>query len=250
MTPTRRRLLAAGGVVALGGCSALSSSGDSSDGENGTGDGDGNGSGTPTASPTASPAGSPVADAPISEQPGEYTYAAMGTTGPVVTYFGNWKCPGCAEFSTGFLGEIVREYIDPEDLRLRFRGVAYRPNGDPWMGPDAPRAARAGLAVWNVDPDSYWPYHEQVFAEQPPEDEEWATADRLAEFARAAGVDNVEEVRSQVESGQYEDPLQSSADEAESTIEGVPTLLIDGETVVPTEDKQRTRELLDQTAGG
>lgn len=239
MRPTRRRLLAAGGLAALGGCSALSSGRDSSDG--GTGDGSG--------SPTANPPDGPVATAPISNQPGEYTYAAMGPQGPVVTYFGNWKCPNCAAFSTGFLGDIVQEYVEPGDLRLRFRGVAYLPDGDPWKGPDAPRAARAGMAVWNVDPDAYWPYHELVFAEQPPEDEQWATADRLAEFAHVAGVDGVDEVRTQVENGQYEDALQSSADAAEGTIEGVPTLLVDGETVVPTEDEQRTRELLDRAAG-
>lgn len=248
MTLTRRRLLAVGGVAALGGCSALSSGGDSSDGGTGGSLNGGNGSGSGSGTPTAKPPSGPVAGAPIPDDPGEHTYATMGTGGRLVTYFGNWKCPNCAEFSTGFLRDIVKEYVEPGDVHLRFRGVAYFPDGSPWLGPDAPRAARAGLAVWNVDPASYWPYHEQVFAEQPPENEEWATVDRLMKLAHVAGVDDVSDVREQVESREYENSLQSTADAAEDHIEGVPTLLIGGETVVPTNDQERTRELLARAA--
>lgn len=233
MTPSRRQFLITGGAAtfgAMGGCTGLPG-----------------GDGTPTANP---PDG-PVATVAIPEASGEATYATMGTGGPVITYFGSWKCPSCASFSTGFLRDIVTEYIEPGRARLRFRGVAYTPSGDPYLGADAPRATRAGLAVWNVEPENYWPYHELVMTEQPPEDETWATTDRVVEFARVAGVGDVQAVRSHVENKQYTQPIQSTTNAAaKAKIQGTPALLIDGETVVPTRDKQRTRDLLNRAADG
>lgn len=237
MTPTRRRLLATGSLAVLGGCSAISGGGGQSRNSNGNG------------TPTADPPQGPVANAPTPDSPGERTYATMGTGGPLVTYFGSWKCPACAEFSTGFLRDIVGKYVEPGEVRLRFLGLAYGPDGDPYLGPDAPRATRAGLAVWNVDPGSYWAYHEQVLANQPPENEQWATTDRLTDFAHVAGVDNVGKVRTAIEKERYGKAMQASADAAaEVGISGTPSLFVDGELVSPVDEKARTRELLDRAA--
>ena len=223
MRTSRRRLLAAGGAVALGGCLG------------------GNGQ-------TSTPANTngPVADAPVPDDPSSLPYATMGNPDrPVVTYYGNWKCPYCAQFSTGFLGDIVSDYVEPGDIALRFRALAYI-QGEPFLGSDAPRAARAGLAVWNVDPDTYWPFHEYVFANQPPERESWATTDKLVSFAKQAGVDDVEQVRTALDNGRYESAVRESTQAAANAgVSGTPMLVIDGETVNPLGKPERTRSLIE-----
>ncbi|MFB6173767.1 MAG: DsbA family protein [Halobacteriales archaeon] len=222
--PTRRRVLVAAGAAGLGGCLG------------------GGGSGAP-------PDG-PVANAPIPETPGAHRYATAGTgSAPVVTYVGSWKCPYCAEFSLGFLRDIVEEYVEPGALSLRYRALAYASDGGPFLGPDAPRAARAGLAVWNVDPDTYWRFHEHVMANQPPEGRRWATTDRLVGFAEEAGVEGTDRIRAAVEGGRYRAAVRATARMTfEAGVEGTPALLIDGEVVSPFE-KERTRRLLDRVAG-
>lgn len=232
---TRRGFLAATGgtAVALAGCV----------------DGGDEGIGT-VGSPTPPP-DSPVTTAPIPDDPGSFDYATMGTgDGPTVTYFGNWKCPFCAEFSRGFLGDIVTDYVEPGTLDLRYRALSYF--GDrPFLGPDAPRAARAGLAVWNVDPEAYWPYHELVMANQPPESQEWATVDRLAAYAEAAGVSDVDTVRSETEADTYESLVSDTSDAAsEAGVESTPSLVIGDSTINPLGDESRVRSLLDQFADG
>jgi protein-disulfide isomerase len=236
---TRRRLLATAGltgVAGLAGCSSLGGGG---------GSGSDSGTGTP-------PAGA-VSDAPLPEDPASFDYATAGTgETPVVTYFGNWKCPFCADFSTGEadravlpLGTIVRDYVEPGDVSLRYRGLAYAGDGQPFLGPDAPRATRAGLAVWTVDAEHYWDYHEHVMANQPPEDETWATTDRLVEFAREAGVESPGNVRSAIEADRFEDRIEATTGAAgDAGVSGTPALLVDGSVHSPFEP-ERTRSALD-----
>ena len=232
---TRRRFLAAAGLAgasALAGCSSLGGSG-----------------GTSAETP---PPGA-VSGAPIPDEPSSYDYATAGSgDAPVVTYFGNWKCPFCADFATGDsdrsilpMGTVVADYVEPGDVSLRYRGLAFGSNGEPFLGPDAPRATRAGLAVWTVDPESYWNYHEHVMTNQPPEDETWATTDRLVGFARDAGVSPVEEVRSAIGGDRFEDRVRATTEAAAAAgVRGTPTLVIDGEPYSPFEP-EATRDALD-----
>lgn len=235
MRRTRRGVLAAGvtlSTTALAGCTGIF------------------GGGGARPSPSGDPLESPAATAPLPDDAGDRTYAAMGTGGPTITYFGNWKCPYCAEFAVGSdrvlsLNTIVTDYVEPGDLELEYRSVAYLPDGGTFLGPDAPRAARAGLAVWNVDVAAYWGYHETVMANQPPESEEWATTDRLVEFAETAEVTSVGEVRTAIEDGSYEDAVRANTtafDDAGAS--GTPALVIDGEVHSPFEPS-KTREALD-----
>lgn len=232
MTRSRRSLLlalGAGAAASLAGCTG--------------------GGGTPTETPVP-PAGGPVSTAPLPDAPDESEYATMGTDGPVVTYFGNWKCPFCAEFSVGSdrvlpLAEIVTGYVEPGDIRLRYRGVAYTADGDPFLGPDAPRATHAGLSVWSRAPERYWRYHEYVMANQPSESQQWATADRLVGFADGAGVEDTEGVRSDIEGTRFADRIGATTTAfADAGASGTPTLLVDGETYSPFES-DATREALD-----
>ena len=233
---TRRRFLAGAGlagVSVLAGCSSL---------------GGGSG-GTPVGTP---PPGS-VSGAPIPDEPSAHDYAIAGDgSEPVVTYYGNWKCPFCADFSTGEsdqpvlpLGTIVADYVEPGHCSLRYRGLAYGSNGEPFLGPDAPRATRAGLAVWALAPERYWTYHEHVMANQPPESETWATTERLLSFARDAGVDSVGQLRAGMEAERFTDLAEATTDAAAAAgVSGTPTLAIDGSTYSPFEP-ERTREALE-----
>lgn len=222
---SRRRVLVAGGsslTTVLAGCSGSSNGDDSTD------------------------TGGSVASVPLPPSPSEYRYAVMGTGDAdlTVTYFGSWKCPYCAQFSSGFLGQLAEDYVGPGKIAIEFRNMAYI-NGQPFLGPDAPAAGRAGLAVWNNDPPSYWAYHEHVLQNQPPEDEQWATADELVSFAEAAGVSDPSVIRTAIDQQKYGDPLHATGDAAaEAGVEGAPTLVIDGTTINPLGNEKQTRQLI------
>lgn len=236
MTHTRRKLLATVGTVggiAIAGCLGDGSSEDSPDSPE-----------TETTMETAT-----ETEMETSSPESEYSYATKGNGDEsVVTYIGNWKCPVCKRFSTGPMQKIFTDYVEPGKLSLRFRALAYKLGTEtPWLGPDAPRAARAGLVVWNIEPESYWPYHEHVFENQPPESDTWATTDRLVEFASAAGVEQTEKLKTQIEAGKYEAPVKQTTVFAEEVgLRGTPSLLIDGELVNPIGDTEKTWSMLDE----
>jgi len=238
MATDRRAFLALTGLSVLGGC--LGSAGPGGSGTAGP---------DTTDTADADPLESPVATAPIPNTPAEFRYATMGAgEESAVTYYGSWKCPYCAQFSQGFPEEIVTNFIEPTGLSLTFRAIGYI-GGEPFLGPDAARAARAGLTVWNLDPGTYGAYHEYLLANQPPEGKRWATVDRLVRFAREAGVGPIEKLRSHVTSGRYEEAVRATAAAAQQAgVESTPILVIDGRTVSPLDAPGRTRRLLDQAA--
>ncbi|AQL42617.1 thioredoxin [Halorientalis sp. IM1011] len=188
----------------------------------------------------------PVGTAPIPVSPGEYDYAVMGSAdaAATVTYFGSWKCPACAQFDEGFFPTLVSDYVAPGDLRIEFRHIATF-DGEPFLGPDAPNAGHAGLAVWNTDPGAYWRFHEVVFRNQPPEAKRWATPRKLEAFAEAAGVSDPGAVRTAVENDEYADELQATDRRATQVgVSGTPTLRI-GNSLVSPSNQQQTRNRIE-----
>ena len=227
MAPTRRQVLASAGVLSLSGCLGLGLGGGSKEA-----DLDG-----------------PVATATLPDDPSGHTYAAMGTSDTAVSYYGNWKCPYCAQFSTEVMPGLVTDYVEPGDVSLVFRGLAYA-GGGPFLGPDAPRATRAGLSVWNLDPDAYWGYHEYVMANQPSESREWATTKKLVSFAKSAGVEPIDRLRRSIKNDEHEQQVrQTSIDASNAGVQSTPMLVIDGQTVNAL-DEEKVRNMLDALVDG
>lgn len=270
---TRRRLLvlAGGAVSTLAGCSNAVSdlAGSSRDeaatstekssqspspertGTDETDHGDPTGSEPSTTPLDLEPPDHSFADAPMPETPGDHRYATMGrpSDSPTAVLFGSWKCPFTREFVVTQLDGIVEEFVRPGEIALRFRDIAYR-SGEPFLGPDAPRAGRAGLGVWQADPRRYWAFFAYVFANQPPEREAWATEDALLTFADAAGIDETEAVEEAIRGTRFESALlatRSRADELD--LRAVPRIVLGGEVTAPTVDRESTRAQFEAVAG-
>jgi len=165
------------------------------------------------------------------------------------TLYGNWKCPYTRDFVNSNLRDVVKKYVEPGHLRLRFRSLAYV-NGHPFLGPDAPRAARAGLAVWNENPTSFWRYFATIFASQPNEEYQWATTDQLLRFAKAANVGHRDRIRTAITSGKYQKPVRETVTDAQKNgIHSVPRLVVGGTVTSPTVDYGHTKRVIEHAIG-
>lgn len=192
------------------------------------------------------PATGPIPNAPVPESPSEHTYAVMGNADVTATVYGNWKCPHTENFVSQQLPDIVTEYVEPGDLQVEFRALAYR-DGEPFLGSDAPRAARAGLAVWNADPKAYWQYFATMFANQPNEDRTWATTDQLVRFAASADVKNQATVEEQISGDAYADAVDTTTTAAAAKdVYSIPRVVVDGTVTAPTVDPEKTQKQLDE----
>lgn len=179
-------------------------------------------------------------------------YARMGApdASATATLYGNWKCPYTQEFVLNQLPTVVDEFVATGDLALEFRALAYQ-SGEPFLGPDAPRAARAGLAVWDLDPKSYWSYFAHVFANQPQERHEWAQPSLLLRFAEASGVQGRAQLSRSIRAGTYGGMVHSTTRAAAKLgITTVPRIVADGRVTAPTIDFEKTRAQLRSAVQG
>lgn len=177
-------------------------------------------------------------------------YPTLGTADTTLTVFGNWKCPYTQEFVRQQLGDLVDDFVVTGDVSIEYRNVAYM-DGEPYLGPDAPRAAEAGLAVWDIDPSSFWTYFAHVFANQPQERYDWATTENLARFAKRSDVEGVDQVQQALRTRTYSQSVRQSAEAAtELEITTVPRVVFDGEVTAPTVQPEATRQQFERAANG
>lgn len=184
------------------------------------------------------------ASIPTPSNPSNYEYAVMGdpADAPTVTVYGNWKCPYTQEFVRETLPGLVEEFVAAGDVAVEYRTVAYV-NDQPFLGPDAPRAARAGLAAWNVDPESFWQYFAYVFGNQPSEEKAWAQPDVLARFATQADIDSATAFQEGFTGSTYSQPVHATSGRfAELGGEAVPRVVTSSGMTAPTVDPEATRE--------
>jgi len=214
----------------------------------------GNVSGTSGSPPTQFPVhakGGPVANAPLPRNAASDTYATMGSANPdaKAVLYGNWKCPYTRDFVLTDFQTVVTDYVETGKLSVTYRALSYY-GGKPFLGPDAPRAARAGLAVWNRDPRHFWPYFVTAFASQPQERFAWATADQLERIAETAGVRNPPGVRRDVSEGLYGSAVQATTTAAvQAGVSSVPRLVVDGTSTAPTQDFNHTLSVIEHAIG-
>lgn len=187
----------------------------------------------------------------LPDDPGDFEYARLGSADAPVTatLYGNWKCPYTREFVLDAMADVVAEFVEPDDAALEFRALSYR-NGDPLLGDDAPRAARAALEIWRSAPERYWAYFASVFTNQPDADDEWATTDNLLRFAEAAGVSDPDAVGEAVVGGDHRDAVRATTDRATArNVTSVPRLATRNEVTAPTVDLEATRRQLRRAVG-
>lgn len=176
------------------------------------------------------------------------SYATMGSSDAElgIQYFGSWKCPICARFAKNRLNSLVNDYVKTGGITITFRGLAYI-NNQPFLGNDAPTAARAGLAVWRNDPENYWTYHDTIMYNQPAESKKWATENRLRSFMEQSGVENIETIMEDMNSDEVKSLVnQTSSDASTLGIDFTPAIEINGRVFVATSDENEIRNVIQQ----
>lgn len=144
-----------------------------------------------------------------------------------VVEFGDYKCPYCAMFEQQVLPQLKTNYIDTGEVKFYFLNYAFLDN----TGDSSTTAAVAGECVYNQNETAFWDFHRSVYENQGPENQDWATADKLTEVAREStdGLD-YDELNQCIQSQETIDQVRSDKTQGiDSGVTGTPTVYVNGE---------------------
>ncbi|MGW7092858.1 DsbA family protein [Streptomyces sp. NPDC054874] len=159
-----------------------------------------------------------------------------------LTIWEDFRCPVCAQFETAFR-DTITELADDGQVKVEYH-LATIIDGN-LGGTGSLRAANAAACA--QDAGKFAPYHDVLFANQPPEpDDAFGKNSRLIELAGEVEGLDTPDFRSCVEDGEHDSWVKKS-DTAfrEGGFQGTPTVLLNGESVFPSKgDEQISPENL------
>lgn len=113
----------------------------------------------------------------------------------------DYLCPNCGLFEERN-GAQLREWIAKEAATVEYHPIAIftsKSQGTEY----SLRAANAVACVAEYSPDSFFAFHESLFADQPEENSAGFTDDELVDLARAAGASQMTKVEECVETQRF-----------------------------------------------
>ncbi|WP_227355438.1 DsbA family protein [Haladaptatus salinisoli] len=186
----------------------------------------------------------PVSGAPVPDDPGQYTYATMGEgSNPTATLYGNFKCPYTKDFVLNNLEDVIREFVEPGRLDIRYRALAYEPPGESshgssyyYISSSDPRISECAMGAWNAEPNEYWAFFRDMFENRVSGD---VTYDDMRARMRQSDLEERDTAISRAKDGRYEDPVyQTRYAAGDHGVEFTPTFELNGETTPPHHDTQ------------
>lgn len=151
-----------------------------------------------------------------------------------LTVYEDFRCPACGNFEKRF-GSTIEELVDAGKLRVEYHIATII--DAPLRGSGSKVAGNAAACA--QDAGKFRAYHAELFAHQPPEDDDGFTEERVQELAKNVAGLAGPKFRSCVEEERYRpwlERVQSSFDERFDRAP-TPTVLLDDKVVLNGDDE-------------
>ncbi|QQN77882.1 DsbA family protein [Streptomyces sp. XC 2026] len=151
-----------------------------------------------------------------------------------------------SDFQSAFSGthargvhhELIAEYVDAGALRIEFRNF-------PVYGPESDAASRAAWAAGQQG--RFWEFYDAAFADEFHRDTGRFSEEGLRELAQAAGVPDVEQMLTDMESPEADEAVATDAEEGvELGATTTPAFLVNGHPIVGAQSMDTFRDTIDQ----
>lgn len=145
--------------------------------------------------------------------------AELGAKDAPVTFiqFEDLQCPICRSYQEDGFSDIVRDYVRPGKVKLRFAGIAI-------LGQDSEKALRYALAAGKQG--KLWPYVAALYANQGEENTGWVTDDVLERLAGEVGLDWPKLQQDAVSSDVTREAQATAAEAGRLGVPGTPTFFV------------------------
>jgi protein-disulfide isomerase len=148
----------------------------------------------------------------------------------------DYLCPNCGEFQERN-GEQLREWIENNAATVEYHPIAvFTPKSAGTQY--SLRAANAVACVAELSPDTFFAYHEALFADQPEENTPGFTDDELLDIAADAGVERLGNLEKCIDTQRFRAWVTEATQRAlagpiagteVASIASTPTIIVNGE---------------------
>ncbi|WP_277682281.1 DsbA family protein [Saccharomonospora azurea] len=172
---------------------------------------------------SAETAASPLDDLPRRE-PGDPMALGAADAPVTMVMYEDYRCPFCAKFSRDIAPPLIDRYVDTGVLRMEWRDL-------PIFGEQSLLAAKAGRAA--AEQGRFWEFTEAVYAAAPDRGHPDLTAEALRDFAREAGVEDLDRFTEDMNSTRYDDAIRADMEEGTGVgVSSTPTFVVNGQPVL------------------
>lgn len=148
------------------------------------------------------------------------------------------KCPDSKTYNNNVYPKFEEEFINTNKVRYTVIPVSFLPHSMP--------AAIALLCVYNQDSqypnnDLFFNYLNTIYKQQPPERENWATIEKMQQFAKATSpAIQLDRLKDCMANEKYRVQIEKNTAYGNQLMKGhlsTPTIFVDG---IPVENKDET----------
>lgn len=166
---------------------------------------------------------------------------AMGDVdAPVVMLaYSDFQCPYCAKFARDTMPALIGRYVEAGTLRIEWRDF-------PYLGEESTIAAHAARAAGSQD--SFWAFHDELFAQQMSPNSGDLDEDYVAGIAQGLGLD-VEQFRTDLASEATRQAVESDFAQGQAIgVTGTPAFIINGVPVMGAQPVEIFEQAIEEAA--
>ncbi len=166
---------------------------------------------------------------------------AMGDVdAPVVMLaYSEFQCPFCGKFARDTAPTLIKKYVENGTLRIEWRDF-------PYLGPESTTAAQAGRAA--AAQDSFWAFHDQMYAKQLPPNSGRLDAGYVAGIAKKLDLD-VEKFRADMTSKATKQAIAADFSQGQAIgVTGTPAFVINGVPIIGAQPTEVFEKAIEQAA--
>ncbi|MBS4178384.1 DsbA family protein [Bacillus sp. FJAT-49731] len=170
----------------------------------------------------------------------------MGDSNAAVSIieFGDYKCPSCKAWGEKIFPQLEKDFIETGKAQFSFINVLFH-------GQESMLASLASESVYKQDPESFWDFHNAVFAAQPASqnhDEQWVTTEKLVEIAKTHAPDvDLKQLEEDINTGGTIEEVKIDDQLVKDTnVQFTPTIVINGVMVEDPFDYEAIVSIIDK----
>lgn len=167
---------------------------------------------------------------------------AMGRrNAPVVLVeYSDFQCPFCGKFARDTKPELIEKYVKKGVLRIEWRDF-------PVFGEESVTAARAGHAAGQQG--KFWEFHNALYAEPRRRNAGEFTPEKLVEYARKAGVADLERFRKDMNGEAARKAVERDREEGyEIGVTSTPAFLVNGQPILGAQPTETFADAIEKAA--